>query len=434
MSPLIRSLTLAHIFDITFRVLIVLLPWVTALSVFTSVRLGIPGFSFLKEIFLVVLIAILAIADITGRQKIVWTRYDALIGIYIAILLGISSFTTGISGIIYGGRYDFAFLLAFFALFHGSVFLAKPTAYYLKLFLISGGIMIAISMLLKWPLSEDLLLHLGYSGNPSAWQFGGSIPVFHWVDGANVRRFQWLLDGPNTMWAFLLVYMGILTYYCRMKRAWHFLLGCVLIGFAILVVYTYSRSAVLGLIAWVGSIILFLLPVLYRRHRAQMVTIFTLCILIIWGIFFQYAGTMNTLITRSGSTSGHIERMKAGISTFTSHPLGSGLASSWPAYRYVTDLQGKTRLEVEAIDARHIPESWYIQQLVEGGIFGFFVWLSLMALIAWALWKRHVILFGMFLSILTMNLFLHTFESSVLSLSLFLLIGLLLSDKSHAQR
>ena len=50
--------------------------------------------------------------------------------------------------------------------------------------------MICISMLLKWPFSEDLLLYLGYSGNPSNWQFGSSIPIFHGVDGANVRRFQ----------------------------------------------------------------------------------------------------------------------------------------------------------------------------------------------------------------------------------------------------
>jgi hypothetical protein len=110
--------------------------------------------------------------------------------VYIALLVGISVFTTGISGIIYGGRYDFAFLIAFFTLYHGAPLLEKTISYYVRLFLISGGIMLLISMLLKWPLSEDLLLYLGYSGNPSNWQFGSSVPIFHGVDGANVRRFQ----------------------------------------------------------------------------------------------------------------------------------------------------------------------------------------------------------------------------------------------------
>jgi hypothetical protein len=105
--------------------------------------------------------------------------------------------------------------------------------------------MIFLSMLLKWPFSEDLLLYFGYSGNPSNWQFGSSVPIFHGVDGANVRRFQGLLDGPNTMGAFLLLYTGLLAYYFRHKKEWHFILGCVLIGFFILVLYTYSRSAAL---------------------------------------------------------------------------------------------------------------------------------------------------------------------------------------------
>jgi hypothetical protein len=80
-------------------------------------------------------------------------------------------------------------------------------SYYLKLFVISGGIMLFLSGLLKWPLSEDILLAFGYCGNPSNWQAcNGVPPIFHGIDGANVRRFQGLLDGPNTMGAFLILF------------------------------------------------------------------------------------------------------------------------------------------------------------------------------------------------------------------------------------
>lgn len=124
------------------------------------------------------------------KKKIIWMRYDILLFIYVGMLLVVSFFTTGMKGIIYGGRYDFEFLVAFFAIFHGFSFLEKPVAYYLKIFLISGGIALFMSLLLKWPFSEDLLLYVGYSGDPSHWQFGSSVPIFHGVDGANVRRFQ----------------------------------------------------------------------------------------------------------------------------------------------------------------------------------------------------------------------------------------------------
>ena len=47
----------------------------------------------------------------------------------------------------------------------------------------------------------------------------------------------------------------------------------------------------------------------------------------------------------------------------------------------------------------------------------------------WMLIIKSPILGGMFVGIGVMNLFLHTFESSVLVLSLFMLIGLLLAEK-----
>ena len=49
------------------------------------------------------------------------------------------------------------------------------------------------------------------------------------------------------------------------------------------------------------------------------------------------------------------------------------------------------------------------------------------------LFWMHRVLAGMFLSILVMNFFLHTFESSFFSLSLFALLGLILGS-SYVRR
>ena len=415
-----------YFFEYSFRALLILLPFMTVLSVFTRERLGIPGFAFIKEILLFFTLLSLAYYHFSGKKKMIWSRYDIAIFAYIIILIIITVFTTGVSGIVYGWRYDFSFLIAFFVLYHGHSLLIKPVSYYLRLFLISGGIMICISMLLKWPFSEDLLLYLGYSGNPSNWQFGSSIPIFHGVDGANVRRFQWLLDGPNTMWAFLLMYVGVFIYFLRNKKDWYFLLWMVVIGFVVLIVYTYSRSALLGFIWWIGIIILFLLPNIYKKYRLQFFSILILSLILIWAIFFQYSGNMKALIQRWWSTNGHLERMKTGIERFIEYPLWQWLGSAGPAYRYVQNLKTMDRQKIEELDRYSIPESWYIQQLIEWWIFGFLAFISIIILISFWLYRTHIFLFWMFISICIMNFFLHTFESSILSLLLFSIVGLIL--------
>lgn len=416
-----------YTFDYAFRVLLVILPFMTVLSVFTRERLWISWFSFIKECVLISLIATIGYYHFVWIKKIQWTKYDLAIAFYIIVMVCISFFTTGIPGILYGWKYDFTFLIAFFSIYHGYTFLERRPSYYIRLFLISGGCMLFISMLLKWPLSEDLLLYLGYSGNPSNWQFGSSIPIFHGVDGANVRRFQGLLDGPNTMGAFLLVYLGMLVYFFRSKKQWFFILGCIVLVIVILILYTYSRSAALGFIGWVWIIILFSLKDIYKKYRIQFISIIILGILILWAIFVQYAGNMRAIIERWWSTNGHKERMKVWIERFIEHPFGQGLASAGPAYRYVQNLENIDRKDIEEKDRYYIPESWYIQQMIEWGILGILAFLSILTLIFVRLFHIHIVLVGTFLSVCIMNLFLHTFESSVVSLSLFLLLWLIVA-------
>ncbi|MFZ2256026.1 MAG: hypothetical protein WAW59_01535 [Patescibacteria group bacterium] len=63
------------------------------------------------------------------------------------------------------------------------------------------------------------------------------------------------------------------------------------------------------------------------------------------------------------------------------------------------------------------------------------LFLAIMLLLFIALVAKSPILGGMFVGVGIMNLFLHTFESSILVLPLFMLIGLLLGEKrrSHKQ-
>lgn len=422
-----------YTFDYAFRVLLAILPFMTLLSIFTREKLWIPWFSFLKEGILFVMLLTLLWYHIQHKQRIKFTHLDILLGLYVALLIGISFLTTGISGIVYGGRYDFSFLLAFFILYHWGAFLEKSVAYYLKLFLASWGLMLVFSMLLKWPLSEDLLLFFGYSWNPSNWQFGSSIPIFHGVDGANVRRFQWLLDGPNTMGAFLLMYMGIFTYFFRHYKNWHFFIGCILSGMLMLIIYTYSRSALLWFFSWVWFIILFLLPKIYKKYKVEFFSILFLVILILWVFFVQYSGTMKAIVARAGSTSGHLERMKLWLERFVEYPFWQWLGSAWPAYRHVQNLESKDRKEIEEIDKKYIPESWYIQQLIEWWFLWLLLFLAIIGSIFRKLFQKNIILAGTFLSLLVMNFFLHTFESAIVSLLLFSLFAIIIAPHERSR-
>lgn len=419
-----------RIFDMLFRVFLVILPYMTVLSVFTSQKLSIPGFSFLKEALLWGMLLVLAYEFFRWRLQIRWTRYDLFIGLYVATLIVITLMTTGLRGIIYWGRYDFSFLLVFFVVFHGIQLLEKPISYYVRLFLISGGIALFAGMALKWPLSEDLLLYLGFSGNPSNWQFWGSVPIFHGVDGANVRRLQGIFDGPNTMGAYILIYMGVLMYYFRSKKDWYFVIGGVLLVGVMAVFYTYSRSALLGLIWWVWIVILLLLASIWKKYKLQMFIGIICTILCVTATAFLYSDKIQSVFAREWSTKGHSERMLVGYHRFLDHPLGQWLGSAWPAYRYVADLSWKARTEIEDLDRYYIPESWYIQQFIEGWVWWGILFLILILLMLIGIARVHPFLAGSFVAVLIMNLFLHTFESSLVSLTLFALLGIYMSDPS----
>lgn len=420
-------------FDISFRILLAILPFTTLLSVFFHEKLGIPGIALWKEVLIVLMFLGVLVSYVRWYLRIVWTKYDLLIGVYVAILSVITIGTTGFSGLVYGGRYDFEFLFLFLIVLHGFPLLKQPRSYYIRLFLLSAGVALFLSMLLKWPLSEDVLLYFWYSGNPSAWQFGSAVPIFHGVDGANIRRFQGIFDGPNAMGAFLLLYIGIGVYYLRYKKEWYFVIGGVVLGLFILILYTYSRSALLGFLGAIGFLIISSFGYVFRHYRKQFLVV-TLLFVSFWALLaLQYDDSLRAIIERGGSTQGHMERMQQGIKRVQDHPLGQGLGSAGPGYRYVQDLSKTPRTEIESLDRYYIPESWYIQQFIEWGVLWGFAFLVLMVFIFIRLYRVHAILAAMFLSVLIMNFFLHTFESSFFVLSLFSLLGLILAE-SYAIR
>jgi O-antigen ligase len=123
--------------------------------------------------------------------------------------------------------------------------------------------------------------------------------------------------------------------------------------------------------------------------------------------------------------------MVIGIDRFKEHPVfGEGLATSGPAYRYVTPSVKNEDLyegSVKAKEDYYIPESWYVQQLVEGGIPALLSFAAILCIVAFRILPFSTPFFAAFVAACLMNFFLHTFESAYASLMLFAFAGLFIA-------
>ncbi len=422
--------SLAGTFDVLFQLLLVILPFHVLLTVFFQEKIGIPFFTFYKEALLLVLWVILCIKIYQKNIVPRFERIDWLIFWYIAWLVLVTLFHPNpVEHLVYGGRYDFEFLLAFLLIRHGISLLSHRPMYYLRLFLISASSALAIGILVRWVFGETILLHFGFSPNLSNWMFGGSIPIYHGIDQANVRRFQGIFDGPNPAGFFILLYFGVLATYFRDAKKYYFLLGLwgsLLTG---VLIYTYSRSALLGFFSGLFLVVMYYLPTIWRKHKKAMFWSIPFFVLFLGLFALKFEPAISNIILREGSTKWHFERAVTGIERAILKPLGSGLASAGPAYRFVKQPEPNVSLyewENKTDEDYYIPESWFIQQLVEGGIIGFSLFVAIIGTLMLQLVRKHIFLFAAFVGMNVMNLVLHSYESSYISLLLFMILALVL--------
>ncbi len=427
------------IFDWCLRFLVIFLPWSTLISVFLTYKIGIPKANFLKEIILVILFVSCFFLVIgkwkrTKKFPLHFGWIDGLIGAYIAWMIAITIPTTGISGLIYGIKYDLLFLIIFLCFYHGQQFLMRPISYYLKLFLISGGLMLFFSGLIKWPLTEDILLYFWYSGNPSAWEFWKAPPIFHGVDGASVNRFQGLLDWPNTLGAFIIFFFGTLLYSTRRYKDWHFVIGIISLVLIVMIFHTYSRSAWIGFFGASIVMILSQMKSIFKKYKMQFFALSIIVCICGWYLTHYYTKVNSAVIARTDSNKWHFERIVYGINRFKENPAGQGMGSAGPAYRHVQDLRWLSAKELEKVDYKFIPESWFVQVFIEGGVLGGVLFFAIIIFLGLVLLFFHPFLGASFGGIAAMNLVLHTYESSVVSYTLFIFVGLVLGYAKYKRK
>ncbi len=433
------------------------LPWSVVISVFWTEQLHIELFRFLKEGWIFVILGLWIFDAIRKKNLPKFDILDYLIFGYIASLIVVSlAVGSTLSAIIYGLRYDAEFLLVFIFIRQLTSLWEIPFQRVANVFLISGGIMLLWSLAIRYIFSETILTVAGFSGQVSVWDESGPPPIFHGIPGASVVRFQWMLEWPNQMAFFLLVYIGTFFTQFFHLRKYRFINTIILAILLFLLLQTYSRSGMLGAIIGTGLAVIVSLTIHIRKRWWNYVMRHVIgkkifVVLGVWvviaGVFaFQFWPKFGEIITRSGSTSAHFERMYIGYQRFLQAPFWHGLAEAGPASRAIAHVN-QAPVPFESLNPEmaylsdfflernpnfvfntehyYIPESWYIQQLIEGGFVSLLLFLSIFAVLLWKVRKFHA-MFGVIISVLVMNTFLHSFESVHTSLAFFSLLASLL--------
>jgi hypothetical protein len=412
-----------NLFTILTQVIVVILPFYVLLAIFFTNIIWISNFGFfIKELLIISIFFSLIYEFFKAKKLPQFDILDYLVFFYIiyGVLITFINWLW-LNSVIHWWRYDFMFLIVMLIYKHGEQFLKIKTKRLLKLFLYSGVVALFFSFCLKFRFKEELLMEFWYIDYISSRVYSGWIPIYHWLENSGIRRFQWIFDWPNAMAFFLVLFSGVFLYLQKKKNEFYVFL---VMGFLFwLLILTYSRSALLWVFASILLTILLNFKYIFTHYKKAIIFIgiFGLIFLSIFWILFQ--DQLKNIVLRKSSTSGHFDRMIMWIKRFTNKPFWAWLAESWPGYRYIyPDKQTK---EDELV---YIPESWFIQILIEWWIFYFLAFVAILWIALKRVYKNSVIIFWILSAIIIMNMFLHIFEITYLSILIFIFTWLMLKN------
>lgn len=420
----LKNILKNNLFTLLTQFLIIILPFYVLLAVFFSVKIWIPKFwFFIKEFIIILLIWSLIYEFIKNKIFPKFDLLDYLIFSYIIYWIVITLINwLWFNSIIYWWRSDFIFFIVLLIYKHWKQFLTVSTNSLIKIFMVSWSISLLLSVLIKFRLWEKTLLAFWFTNYISNWTYNWSIPIYHWLENSWIRRFQWIFDWPNQMGFYLILYTSILLHFVKRKIEYHIVL--ILVFLFWLLIMTYSRSALLWVVAGFWLLLLLNIKAIYNKYKKQFLSWITIIIILSGSILFIFSEKIENIVMRQSSTAWHFDRMQIWYNRFETKIMWSWLAEAGPAYRNIyPDKQNK---EAEQY---YIPESWFIQQLIEWWIIFFALFLLINLIILFRLYYNSKTLFAWFIAILVMNVFLHIFEATYLSIILFIFIWLLISKK-----
>ncbi len=234
------------------------------------------------------------------------------------------------------------------------------------------------------------------------------------------------IGGPNQLASYLLPAFFLSLQRINFKKPQStylqlstYLLTTILIALAIIL--SFSRSAIIGLLAGIIIYLVFMVKNKLIKYSGLAIIIFVVMTI---SYFYLYGSSeAREFLFHGTSNQFHTEALNNFNIEFSGRNIhdklfGAGLGTSGPlVIKYGQGL---------------IPESWYLQIILELGIIGFILWLIFMISLSFDLIKKNEpYLFLGLLAISTTAIFLHTWaDNPALSFSLFILIGALTGEKN----
>lgn len=358
------------------------------------------------------------------RQKWKWSRYSFIILGIVSVLFSLFIDHTSFGNIFIGLKYWFQWIFILLT----STFLwfvlsqkIQPFKLFQKLPRILVWI-IWVWFLRQWAklLWPDFFFSLWY-WSLDDYAYWDNPPIYYLTWYEWTLRWQWLFSWPNNYGYFLVAFSPLIWSFFSKKiknKSEHKILHIFAIVARVLaMIMTLSRAV---LIWWAVALVW-----LYRRKLKQHKKF-----LLRWWIWIFIALSGLSVLKRE-STLGHIASKVDVIPEIISHPLWHWLWSSGPAIHY---------------DWKFLPESYYFQILLDIGTVGFIIRVvSMLYLIRtqyniirssknsesenYQLELLHAMTIWWF-SLLTIWLFLHVFEDSMVNYLFFMIYGIVLGSLS----
>jgi hypothetical protein len=413
--------------DYLIAVILLLIPFHALITVFLASHFGhYEAFRLWKEGLLFILTSLSlytvfrsgrAGGFFRDRLTVIWVIYAAvccLSGVW-ALHAGEVNSRAMLTGLISNLRFPLFFLVAYVTALHDT-WLKQ----HWKWLLLAPAVLVAgFGLLQHFVLSPDVLRHVGYSAQ--------TIPASQTVDlKPEYTRLQSTLRGPNPLGVYMvLIITGVLLLAVKDRKR-RVLYGFTGLCSAVVLFFTYSRSALLatciaaGLLLWLG---------VSRKWKSYL--LIAGVILLLGGGGTIYALRNNDHIqnvvfhtdehSRSprSSNTDRASGLRAGLDDVLHEPLGRGVGTAGPA-------------SLHNDHSPRLAENYYLQIGQEAGVVGLGLFMAGNILVGWRLWLRRndnlaLILLVSLMAISFINLLSHAWADDTIAYLWWGLAGLALA-------
>ncbi len=285
--------------------------------------------------------------------------------------------------------------------------------------LIIPGILVITFGLFQLALPRDFLRHFGYGPT--------TIPAFQTVDQKlGYRRIQSTMRGANPLGAYLvLIITGLLALKTRRKLTRYL----ILVAGLVVLFFSYSRAAYLGLLISAGFYLGYKHRVFLKAYLKQIVISGIILVGVIGfataalssssafdNVFFH---TDTSSRSANSSNSTRFQALRLAGEDVLKHPLGQGPGTAGPA---------STRND----HPPRIAENYFLQVGQELGWLGLGLFIAIYAMVAKLLWQnrkdeRALVLLASLIGLTVINLVSHAWADDTLGLLWWGLAGVVLS-------